>query len=78
MLLFPFAHRNTREVGWVEHVACTWEKRNAYRVLMRKPEGEEHFKPRCTDGINMNYLSIFLVLWQLSPSSGTQTPFLSV
>jgi hypothetical protein len=25
-----------------------------------------------------HYLSIFPVLWQLSPSSGTQTPFLSV
>jgi hypothetical protein len=33
-------------------VTCTWEKRNAYRVLVRKPEGEEHFKPRGTDGIN--------------------------
>jgi hypothetical protein len=27
---------------------------------------------------NNNNLSVFSVLWQLSPSSGTQTPFLSV
>jgi len=56
MLLFPFTHRTTREVRWVGHVAYTWEKRNAYRVLVRKPDGEEHFKHRhrCTDDINMN------------------------
>jgi hypothetical protein len=45
----------SRELSCVGHVARTWEKRNAYRVLVRKPEVEEHFKPRCMDGINMNW-----------------------
>jgi hypothetical protein len=26
-------------MGWVRHVACFGEKRNVYRVLMRKSEG---------------------------------------
>jgi hypothetical protein len=55
-LLFAFTHRTTREVSWVGHVARTWEKRNAYRVLVRRPEGEEHFKHRRShmDDINMD------------------------
>jgi hypothetical protein len=29
----------SRRMRWARHVACIEEKRNAYRVLVRKPEG---------------------------------------
>jgi hypothetical protein len=30
----------SRRMRWEEHVACMGEKRNAYRILMGKPEGK--------------------------------------
>jgi len=33
---------------WVEHVACTGERRSVYRVLAGKPEGKRPLgRPRC-------------------------------
>jgi hypothetical protein len=29
----------SRRMGWAEHVARMWETRNAYRILVGKPEG---------------------------------------
>jgi hypothetical protein len=29
-----------RRVRWAEHVACMGERRNAYRILVGKPEGK--------------------------------------
>jgi hypothetical protein len=31
--------KSTR-MKWARHIGCTWEKRNAYRVLVGKPEGK--------------------------------------
>jgi hypothetical protein len=37
-----------RRMRWVEHVARMGEKRNAYRLLVGKPEGRKSLgKPRC-------------------------------
>jgi hypothetical protein len=30
---------NSRRMRWAGHIARMWEKRNAYRILVRKPEG---------------------------------------
>jgi len=38
----------SRIMKWVGHVACTGEKRNAYRVLVGKAEGKTPIeRPRC-------------------------------
>jgi hypothetical protein len=42
---------------WVGHVALMGEMRNAYNILVRKPEGKEPLgRPRCKqeDNIKMN------------------------
>jgi hypothetical protein len=31
----------TRKIRWAPHVACTGEMRNAYEMLVRKPEDSE-------------------------------------
>jgi hypothetical protein len=37
-----------RRMRWAEHVACMGEKRNAYRILVGKPEGKRLLGiPRC-------------------------------
>jgi hypothetical protein len=46
----------SRTVKWVRHVACIWAKRNAYRVLVGKPEGKRTMgRPICRreDNIKM-------------------------
>jgi hypothetical protein len=30
----------SRWMRWVGHVACMWEERNVYKVLVGKPEGK--------------------------------------
>jgi hypothetical protein len=35
---------------WTGHVACMGEGRNVYRVLVGKPEGEDHLKDQSIDG----------------------------
>jgi hypothetical protein len=38
----------SRRMIWAGHVARMGEKRNAYRILMRKPEGKRPLgRPRC-------------------------------
>jgi hypothetical protein len=32
----------SRRMGWTGHVAMMGEKRNAYRMLVGKPEGKRH------------------------------------
>jgi hypothetical protein len=34
----------SRRMRWAKHVARMGAKRNAYRILMGKPEGKEHYK----------------------------------
>jgi hypothetical protein len=40
----------SRRMRWARHVARMGEGRNAYRVLVGKPEGKHHFKDQCVDG----------------------------
>jgi hypothetical protein len=47
----------SRRMRWAEHVARMGEKRNAYRILMGKPEGKRPLgRPRCrwVDNIKMD------------------------
>jgi hypothetical protein len=39
---------NSRRIRWVGHLAHTGEMRNAYRILVRKPEGNRPLgRPGC-------------------------------
>jgi hypothetical protein len=40
----------SRRTRWAGHVARTGEGRNVYRVLVGKPEGEDHLKDQGVDG----------------------------
>jgi hypothetical protein len=51
----------SRRMRWAGHVARMVEKRNAYRLLMRKPEGKRPLgRPRrtCVDNIKIDLLEI--------------------
>jgi hypothetical protein len=51
----------SRRMIWVGYVARMGEKRNAYKILVRKPEGKRPLgKPRCRweDNIKMNLREI--------------------
>jgi hypothetical protein len=53
----------SRKMRWVEHVARMGEKRNVYKLLVGKPEGERPLgRPRCRwiDNIKMDLLEIGL------------------
>jgi hypothetical protein len=48
---------NSRRMRWAGHVAGMWEKRNAYRILVGKPEGTRPLgrtRRRCVDDIKMD------------------------
>jgi hypothetical protein len=50
-----------RRMRWAGHVACIGDKRNAYKILVGKPEGKRplgRFKCRWEDNIRMN-------LWEI-------------
>jgi hypothetical protein len=40
----------SRRMGWVGHVACMEVIRNAYKILVGKPEGGDHSEVLGTDG----------------------------
>jgi hypothetical protein len=47
----------SRRIRWPGHVAQIWEKRNAYRIFVGKPEGKRPLgRPRCrwVDNIKMD------------------------
>jgi hypothetical protein len=47
----------SRRMRWAGHVARIWEKRNAYRILVGKPEEKrplERPRRRCVDNIEMD------------------------
>jgi hypothetical protein len=47
----------SRRMRWVEHVAPMGEKRNAYRLLVRKPQGKRplgRVTRRSVDNIKMD------------------------
>jgi hypothetical protein len=51
----------SRRMRWTGHVARIWEKRNAYTILVGKPEGKRPLgRPRrkWVDNINMNLREI--------------------
>jgi hypothetical protein len=51
----------SRRMRWARHVARTWEKRNAYRILAGKPEGKRPLgRPRLRweDNIKMDLREI--------------------
>jgi hypothetical protein len=53
----------SRRMRWAGHVAWMGEKRNVYRLLVRKPEGERPLgRPRCgwMNNIKMDLLEIGL------------------
>jgi len=35
---------------WAGHAACMGESRVVYRVLVERPEGENHLEDPCVDG----------------------------
>jgi hypothetical protein len=40
----------SRGMGWAGHVARMRETRNAYRILMGKPEGRDHYEDQGVGG----------------------------
>jgi hypothetical protein len=40
----------SRKMRWAEHVARMVDRRNMYRVLVRKPEGKGHLEDQGVDG----------------------------
>jgi hypothetical protein len=47
----------SRRMGWMGHVACMGDRRDAYRVLVRTPEGKrplERSRLGWKDNIKMN------------------------
>jgi hypothetical protein len=51
----------SRRMGWAEHVACMRETRNAYRILVGKPEGKRPLgrpRSRWDDNIKMDFREI--------------------
>jgi hypothetical protein len=56
----------SRRMRWLEHVARIGEKRNAYRVLVEKPEGNiplERPRRRWMDNIKMDLLELLELGW---------------
>jgi len=52
-----FQVTKSRKMKWVGHVACTWESRGVYRVLVGKLEGKRPFgrpKRRLENNIRMD------------------------
>jgi hypothetical protein len=51
----------SRRIGWARHVARKGEKRNAYRILVGKPEGKipaARPRRRCVGNIKMDFREI--------------------
>ena len=44
-------------MSWAEHVARSWEKRGAYRVLVGKPKGKSHLEEPC---VNQSIILIWI------------------
>jgi hypothetical protein len=54
---------NSRRMRWAEHVARTGEKRNAYRILVGKPDGREHYE-------NQDVSEWIILKWMLERYNG--------
>jgi hypothetical protein len=56
----------SRRMRWAGHVARMGEKRNAYRILVGKPEGKRppgRPRRRWVDNIKMDLREIGLMVW---------------
>ena len=56
----------SKRMRWAEHVARMGEKRDVYRVLVRKPEGKrplERPKRRWEDNIKMDLQKVGFEAW---------------
>jgi hypothetical protein len=56
----------SRRMRWAGHVTCMGDKRNAYRVLVGKPEGKRPLRKsrrRWEDNIKINLRYIGWVTW---------------
>jgi hypothetical protein len=54
----------SRRMRWAGHVACMWEERGAYRVLVGRPEGKRPLgrpRRRWEDNIKMDLREIGIV-----------------
>jgi hypothetical protein len=40
----------SRRLRWLGHVTCVGKMKNAYKILVRKPEGKNHLEDLGTDG----------------------------
>jgi hypothetical protein len=57
LLIFTAVTTSARRMRWAGHVARMGDKRNAYRILVGKPEGRRPLgRPRCrwADNIKMD------------------------
>jgi hypothetical protein len=48
---------------WAGHVARTWEKRNAYRILAGKPEGNSPLGRPRHRGVDINNINLREMRW---------------
>jgi hypothetical protein len=48
--IIVFTEFVSRRMRWAGHVARMGERRNAYRILVGKPEGKSHWEDQDVDG----------------------------
>jgi hypothetical protein len=63
----------SRRMRWAGHVARMGKKRNAYRILVGKPEGKRPLgrpRRRWVDNIKMNLREIGLIWLRIGTSGG--------
>jgi hypothetical protein len=56
----------SRRMRWAEHVASMEEMRNAYKILVRRPEGKRphgRTRRRWEDNVKMDVKEIGLEVW---------------
>jgi hypothetical protein len=46
----------SRRIRWAGHVACLEERRGAYRILVGKPEGQNHLEDISVDRIILKWI----------------------
>jgi hypothetical protein len=63
----------SRRMRWVGHAARIGEKRNAYRILLGKPEGKRPLgrpRGRCVDNIKMDLRERGFIWLRIGTSGG--------
>jgi len=57
---------NSRKMKWVEHVTCMGEMRNAYKILVGRPEVKRPLgrsRRRCEDNLRMALVTCGGIVW---------------